>query len=84
MPYILSLEELHSGLLDQAGHKSVQLSDLLTASAIVSEKDGILLYGSILAREYGILAVISIAGASHAIQTGQVITVDGDRGGIWL
>ena len=56
----------------------------LAASAIVTDRGGILSHGSILAREYGIPAVISIGNATKIIQTGQVITVDGDRGEVWL
>jgi len=56
----------------------------LAASAIVTERGGILSHGSILAREYGIPAVVSIPNVTRIIKAGQVITVDGDRGEVWL
>lgn len=56
----------------------------LAASAIVAERGGILSHGSILAREFGVPAVVSIPKVTRTIQTGQVITVDGDRGDVWL
>jgi len=54
------------------------------ASAIVAERGGMLSHGSILAREFGIPAVTSIPDATQVIRTGQVITVDGERGEVWL
>jgi len=56
----------------------------LAASAIVAERGGILSHGSILAREFGIPAVTNIAHVTRIIQTGQVITVDGERGEVWM
>jgi len=56
----------------------------LSASAIVTERGGILSHGSILAREYGIPAITNIRDVTQIIETGQVITVDGERGEIWL
>jgi pyruvate,water dikinase len=49
-------------------------------AAIVTETGGPLSHCAIVAREYGIPAVVGVAGAMSAIQTGQVITVDGDHG----
>jgi len=56
----------------------------LSAAAIITERGGILSHGSILAREYGIPAITGVTDATHLIETGQVITVDGNRGEIWL
>lgn len=50
------------------------------ASAVVTETGGPLSHCAIVAREYGIPAVVGAAGATHAIQTGQQITVDGSGG----
>ncbi len=36
--------------------------------------------GSIIAREYGIPAVVNVGGATRIIKTGQTIQVDGNRG----
>ncbi len=52
----------------------------LPAAAVVMDLGGILSHGAIIAREYGIPAVVNVAGASRIIRTGQTIQVDGDRG----
>ena len=50
------------------------------ASAVVTETGGPLSHCAIVAREYGIPAVVGAAGATQVIQTGQEITVDGSGG----
>jgi rifampicin phosphotransferase len=54
------------------------------ASGIVTEVGGILSHGAIVAREYGIPAVMSIKDATRRIQHGEHIQVDGDRGFIYF
>jgi len=54
------------------------------ASAVVTDIGGPLSHGSIVAREYGIPAVMGTGVATRRIQNGQVITVDGDAGTILL
>ena len=44
------------------------------------ETGGFLSHGAIVAREYGIPAVVNVAGVMHIIQDGQEIVVDGDTG----
>ena len=50
------------------------------AAAIVTDVGGPLSHGSIVAREYGIPAVLGTSTATKRIRTGQVITVDGSAG----
>ena len=50
------------------------------AAAIVMDQGGLLSHGSIVAREYGIPAVVNVGPATKIIKTGQTIHVDGDRG----
>ncbi|MCU0607083.1 MAG: PEP-utilizing enzyme [Candidatus Edwardsbacteria bacterium] len=52
----------------------------LLARAVVMEVGGSLCHGAIVAREYGIPAVVGVTGATGRIRDGDVITVDGDRG----
>jgi phosphohistidine swiveling domain-containing protein len=54
------------------------------ASAVVTDIGGPLSHGSIVAREYGIPAVMGTGVATRRIQSGQVITVDGDSGVVTL
>ena len=54
------------------------------AVGLVTEIGGILAHGSIVAREYGIPAVMGVNGATQRIKDGQMITVDGDRGVVTL
>lgn len=55
-----------------------------TASGLVMEMGGPMSHGAIVAREYGIPAVVGVSGAIERITTGQQITVDGSRGIITL
>ena len=54
------------------------------AAAIVTDVGGPLSHGSIVAREYGIPAVLGTGNATQLIQDGQTITVDGDNGMVIL
>ncbi len=56
----------------------------LKASAIVMETGGFLSHGAIVAREYGIPAVVNIPGVRKMIKDSQLITVDGDEGKVYL
>lgn len=54
------------------------------ASAVVTDIGGPLSHGSIVAREYGIPAVMGTGAATRRIQSGQMITVDGSSGVVTL
>lgn len=54
------------------------------AKAIVTDVGGPLSHGSIVAREYGIPAVLGTGVATRAIRSGQAITVDGNAGTVIL
>lgn len=56
----------------------------LTAGGLVMEMGGANSHGAVVAREYGIPAVVGVLGAIDAIETGQPITVDGSAGTIAL
>lgn len=56
----------------------------LRASAIVMETGGSGSHGAIVAREYGIPAVVNISGVMKIIKDSQLITVDGDAGKVFL
>ncbi len=56
----------------------------LKAGAVVMETGGFLSHGSIVAREYGIPAVVNVAGAMRIIQDGQEIIVDGNAGKVQI
>ena len=51
---------------------------------IVLEVGGLLSHGAIVAREYGLPAVVNVPSATRRIQDGQLITVDGSVGKIML
>ena len=50
------------------------------AVGLVTDVGSILAHGSIVAREYGIPAVLGVGNGTKRIQHGQVIAIDGDRG----
>jgi phosphohistidine swiveling domain-containing protein len=52
----------------------------LNAAALVVEVGGTLSHGSIVAREYGIPAVVSVSGATRLIRDGDLLVVDGHQG----
>jgi pyruvate,water dikinase len=52
----------------------------LSAGALVMEIGGMMSHGSVVAREYGIPAVVGVAGATRQLQTGQRVRVDGENG----
>ena len=52
----------------------------LTAGGLVMEMGGAISHGAVVAREYGIPAVVGVLGATERIITGQQITVDGSNG----
>jgi phosphohistidine swiveling domain-containing protein len=54
------------------------------AAGVVTDIGGPLSHGSIVAREYGIPAVLGTGVATHRIQSGQTITVDGGAGIVTL
>lgn len=56
----------------------------LKAGAVVMETGGFLSHGAIVAREYGIPAVVNISGVMSMLKDGQKILVDGDKGKIFL
>jgi len=54
------------------------------AAAVVTDIGGPLSHGSIVAREYGIPAVMGTGVATKRIRSGQIITVDGSAGMVML
>jgi rifampicin phosphotransferase len=54
----------------------------LTAGGLVMEMGGPMSHGAIVAREYGIPAVVGVPDATESIETGQRITVNGSSGEI--
>ena len=56
----------------------------LTAGGLVMEMGGSNSHGAVVAREYGIPAVVGVPEATQKIETGQLITVDGASGLVTL
>lgn len=54
------------------------------AGGIVTEVGGILSHGAIVAREYGIPAVMAVKGATQVLGDGQRVTVDGNKGVVYV
>ena len=52
----------------------------LTAGGLVMEMGGSNSHGAVVAREYGIPAVVGVPDATRKIETGQLVTVDGAGG----
>lgn len=49
-------------------------------AAVVTETGGLLSHAAVIAREYGIPAVLAVEGATRRLRDGQTVRVDGGRG----
>lgn len=56
----------------------------INAAGLVMEIGGLLTHGTVVAREYGIPAVVGISGVTKKIKTGQRIRVDGNAGFVMI
>ena len=56
----------------------------LTAGGLVMEIGGLITHGAIVAREYGLPAVVGIQEATTRLQTGQRVRVDGNSGRVTI
>jgi pyruvate,water dikinase len=56
----------------------------LAAGGLVTEVGGMMTHGSVVAREYGIPAVVSVDRATQRLRTGQRVRVDGSAGQILM
>ena len=56
----------------------------LTASALVMEMGGMMSHGAVVAREYGIPAVVGVPDATERIATGQLVSVNGSAGTVTI
>lgn len=52
----------------------------MAAGALVMEAGGVMSHGSVVAREYGLPAVVGVPDATRRLRTGQRVTVDGSAG----
>jgi pyruvate,water dikinase len=78
-------EQMRPGEILVAGTTTPAWTPLFAmASAVVTDIGGPLSHGSIVAREYGIPAVMGTGVATWRIQSGQTITVDGTKGEVIL
>lgn len=55
-----------------------------SVAALVSDSGGVLSHTAIVAREYGLPAVVGVKYGTSLIEDGQVVTVDGDAGVVLL
>jgi pyruvate,water dikinase len=56
----------------------------LVASGLVLELGSVLSHGAVVAREYGLPAVVNVEGATRMLHDGMEVTVDGDRGRVTI
>ncbi len=52
------------------------------AGALVTDTGGLLSHAAVIAREYGIPAVVATGAATDRLEDGQIVTVDGSSGTI--
>jgi pyruvate,water dikinase len=51
---------------------------------LVTETGGMLSHGAVVSREYGIPAVTAVTGATSLLKTGQIVTLDGGEGVVYI
>ncbi len=56
----------------------------LRAAALVTETGGFISHGAIVAREYGIPAVVNVRGVMSQLEDGEQVMVDGDNGRVLM
>ena len=56
----------------------------LKAGGVIMELGGMLSHGAVVAREYGLPAVVNIEGATRVLKDGQQVTIDGQHGVVWV
>jgi pyruvate,water dikinase len=80
-PGARGLDAVNDGEILVSRTTDVGLSPLfLVAAAVVTELGGPLSHAAVVAREYGIPAVVNVPGVTLAIKTGDRLRIDGDRG----
>ncbi|MBA4603636.1 PEP-utilizing enzyme, partial [Thermoactinomyces mirandus] len=73
--------DFHEGEILVAPHTDPGWTPLFqSAKALVTEVGGLMTHGSVVAREYGIPAVVGVDDATRIIKDGQMIRVDGSQG----
>lgn len=80
---VLKLEEAHlnKGDILVAAYTDPSWTPLFPlAAGLVTEVGGLMTHGAVVAREYGIPAVVGVEGATQKIADGQMIRVDGTQG----
>lgn len=55
-----------------------------TAGAVILEMGSVLSHGAVVAREYGVPAVVNLDGVTRQLADGDEVTVDGTRGIVWV
>jgi pyruvate,water dikinase len=50
-----------------------------SVGALVTDTGGLLSHSAIIAREFGIPALVATGNATHLLHDGQIVTVDGDN-----
>ena len=56
----------------------------LKAGGVIMELGGMLSHGAVVAREYGLPAVVNVEGATQRLRDGQEVTIDGRHGVVWV
>jgi pyruvate,water dikinase len=76
-----SVDILHAGEILVAPFTDPGWTPLFVhAAGLVCDVGGMMTHGSVVAREYGIPAVVGVTSGTRRIRSGQLLRVDGSRG----
>jgi phosphohistidine swiveling domain-containing protein len=80
---IKEFDKMKPGAILVIPYSDVSWTPLFTqAGAVIAEAGGMLSHSSIVAREYGLPAVVSVANACRLLQDGELVAVDGYKGDV--
>ena len=51
-------------------------------AGVVTELGGLISHGAVVAREYGLPCLVGVAGATSALRTGDIVTLDAAAGSL--
>lgn len=78
---VQEFEKMIPGAIIVIPYSDVSWTPLFTkAGAVIAEAGGMLSHSSIVAREFGLPAVVSVTGACHLLKDDMIVAVDGYKG----
>ena len=62
--------------------KNIRWISIKVLAGVVTELGGLISHGAVVAREYGLPCLVGVAGATSALRTGDIVTLDAVAGSL--